>query len=150
MLLVAILFSLFFAVILTAIFALVFRNTGPWSGFWIFFLVVFLFSFIAGQWVTPVGPEAYGYYWMPGLLAAIIVATLMAAVATGSKAGRYKRSQNLKKNISSTSYYSHRDQGTGGSPLYSADEDETGVMMGGFFWILLVSLVVVALVGILT
>ncbi|HEY8400928.1 MAG TPA: hypothetical protein VIK89_06685 [Cytophagaceae bacterium] len=147
MLLVAILFSLFFAIIFTGLFAIAFRNTGPWSGFWAFFLVVFLFSFAAGQWVVPIGPHAWGFYWLPGLLAAVIVATQMAAVASGSKASRYKRAQNLKKNISSSSYYSHHDPGTGGSPLYNTDEDETGVILGAFFWTMLVTLMVIALAG---
>lgn len=150
MVMVAIVFSVLYAILLTSIFALIFRNTGPWPGYWIFFIMIFIFSFIAGQWSIPAGPSAWGFYWLPGLLTAVVIATLMAAVAEGDRAGKYRRAQNLKKNISSSSYYSHHDPESGGSPLYPGDEQETGVLLGGFFWILLVALAIIALIGVFT
>jgi hypothetical protein len=76
-----ILFALFYAFILTVIFSLAFKNTGPWGGFWAFFFLLFFVSLGAGEWAAPAGPVAWGYYWAPGLIAAVIFALLLAAVA---------------------------------------------------------------------
>lgn len=127
---IGILFSLFFAVIITVVFSLAFKNTGPWGGFWIFFILMFFISFGAGEWAAQRGPSAWGYYWAPGLIAAIVFALVLAATSPGSHAPR----SNLK----------HR------SNVDTKENTEVGfstAVFGVFFWILIVLLALIAIAG---
>lgn len=132
---IGIIFALFFAIILTAIFSLPFRNTGPWGGFWVFFILLFFISLGAGEWAAPRGPSAWGYYWAPGLIAAVIFALLLAAAAPGSS------SKPRKRNLKST------------APTQEMiDESEEAIVattvIGIFFWILIIALALIAIAGI--
>ncbi|SDM82729.1 hypothetical protein [Pedobacter antarcticus] len=49
-----------------------------------FFLPSFFIALGAGEWVAPSGSIAWGYYWAPGLLAAITFALVIAAAAPSS------------------------------------------------------------------
>jgi hypothetical protein len=134
MVFIGILFALFYAVILTAVFSLIFRNTGPWSGFWIFFFLLFFVSLGAGQWAAPLGPVAWGYYWVPGLFAAIIFALVLAAVSPAPPLSR-------KINNSQT-----------GNNITTAKTGEEGAaaavaVFGIFFWILMIILIMGAIAG---
>lgn len=127
---IGILFSLFFAVIITVVFSLAFKNTGPWGGFWVFFILMFFISFGAGEWAAQRGPSAWGYYWAPGLIAAIVFALVLAATSPGSHAPR----SNLK----------HR------SNVDTKENTEVGfstAVFGVFFWILIVLLALIAIAG---
>lgn len=125
-----ILFSLFFAVIITAIFSLAFKNTGPWGGFWVFFILMFFVSLGAGEWAAQRGPSAWGYYWAPGLLAAIIFALILAATSPGTHTRRtdlkHKSNTNIKENT---------------------DVAVSTAIFGVFFWILIVLLALIAIAG---
>jgi len=74
-----IIFSFVYAVVITAVFTLIFKKNGPWDGFWLLFILVFLASVGAGHWAAPAGPSAWGFHWLPGLVAAFIFALLVAA-----------------------------------------------------------------------
>lgn len=135
---IGILFALLFATILTAFFNLVFKNTGPWSGFWVFFILLFFIAFAAGEWAAPRGPSAWGYYWAPGLIAALVFALVLAAVTPrvpSSSSRKPKRETN---------------PGDLRTPDESEEEVVIGAMMGIFFWILLSVLVLIAIVGVAT
>lgn len=85
-----IIFSLLYAVIITAVFHLLFKKSGPWAGFWLLFILVFLASVGAGRWVTPTGPAAWGFHWLPGLVAAILFALLVAAATPEARPAKGK------------------------------------------------------------
>lgn len=123
---VGILFALFYAIVITSIFTLIFRNTGPWKGSWIFFFLIFLIALGAGEWTLPIGPAVWGYYWIPGLIAAIILALLLAAATPVSVSG---------KDITDRDKI-EKDQIT-----------EETMIIGMFFWILIIILLLVALGG---
>ena len=127
-----------FATILTAFFNLVFKNTGPWSGFWVFFILLFFIAFAAGEWAAPRGPSAWGYYWAPGLIAALVFALVLAAVTprVPSSAGRRPKRETHPGDLQ--------------TPDESEEDVVIGAMMGIFFWILLSVLVLIAIVGVAT
>ncbi|MES2652405.1 MAG: hypothetical protein V4663_11735 [Bacteroidota bacterium] len=128
---VGILFSLLFAAILTALFSLAFKNTGPWSGFWMFFILLFFVSLGAGEWAAHRGPSAWGYYWAPGLLAAIIFALVLAAASPKSTLSQNKKTKPDTK-------------------LEAPVEEEmvvVSVIAGIFFWILILALIIIAISG---
>lgn len=135
---IGILFALLFATILTAFFNLAFKNTGPWNGFWVFFILLFFIALAAGEWAAPRGPSAWGYYWAPGLIAALIFALILAAVTPGVP---HSASRKPKK-------------GTNSGDLQTPDESEEDIVisaiMGVFFWILLSVLVLIAIAGVAT
>ena len=127
---IGVLFSLFFAVIITAVFSLAFRNTGPWGGFWVFFILMFFISFAAGEWAAQRGPSAWGYYWAPGLIAAIVFALVLAAASPGSHDPR--RSLKHRSDVDT--------------------KENTGIVVsaavfGIFFWMLIVILALIAIAG---
>ena len=80
-----ILFSILVGVLLTAIILLSLRRQRTWNEFLVFFLVIFLAAWAGGLWVIPVGPSAWGVYWVPILFAGLMFALLLAATAPPSK-----------------------------------------------------------------
>jgi len=131
---IGILFALFFALIITSIFSFVVRRTGPWSGFWVFFILLFFISLGAGEWAAPRGPVAWGYYWAPGLIAALIFALVLAAATpTPRSSQRLYRKSDIKK-----------DNTRGNEDI----EDGAAVVLDIFFWVLIVILIIAAIAGI--
>jgi hypothetical protein len=126
---IGILFSLFFAIILTALFSLVFKNTGPWGGFWIFFILLFFIALGAGEWAAPRGPAIWGYYWAPGLIAAIIFALLLAAAGAASSSSE------------------NRSKSTDAEKIDEEEEVVITTVIGVFFWVLIGILAIIALTG---
>jgi hypothetical protein len=127
MIFVGIIFALFFAFILTVSFSFLFRNTGPWNSFWVFFFLVFLMALGTGEWAAPVGPSAWGYYWVPGLIAGIIIALALAAVKPISRPFR-----KINPDISET----------------DRANEETALKIGLFVWILIILLMLLSVCGI--
>jgi hypothetical protein len=127
---IGIFFSLFFAIMLTAIFSLAFRNTGPWRGFWVFFILLFFVALGAGEWAAPRGPAAWGYYWVPGLLAAVILSLILAAAAPSSP-------RKLRRTA------------TGPEEDLPGETAATLAVIGVFFWCLIFVLLAVVISGLL-
>lgn len=72
------LFALITAVILTAVYAAVARPT-RFSRILTFAGVVFLGSWAGGLWVSPVGHQLWGVYWLAFFWVGLLVALMMAA-----------------------------------------------------------------------
>ena len=122
---VAILFSLFFAALITALFYLLLEN--PLKKWGVFFVIIFLVYFSATRWMVHAGPPAYGHYWLPAFVVAVLVAVLMAALypKQNKRVPREKVSQGL----------------------YKGDESEETIAMGAFFWIFLLMLLITAFIS---
>lgn len=41
-----------------------FKRRGPWNAFWVFLLLLVLASWGGRLWLTPAGPEFWGYGWL--------------------------------------------------------------------------------------
>lgn len=80
-----IIFSFLYATGITAVFTLIFKKNGPWDGFWLLFILLFLAAIAAGRWVTAIGPTAWGFHWLPGFIAALLFALLVAAATPDPK-----------------------------------------------------------------
>jgi len=127
---IGILFALVYAALLVLLFAKVFRNTGPWKGPWVFFFLVFLVALGAGEWAAPVGPVAWGYYWVPGLVAGAILALVLAAVGPVSRS---------LQNVEESEHLSETDKGN----------EEPALVVTVFFWLLVLALLILAAGGII-
>ncbi len=124
MILTDILFAMVVAVGLTLIFAKLLRNVGPWALWWMFLLLVFLAAWAGGVWITPVGPQLFGRYWLPFLLAGLFFALLLAAAAPVSPPRTEEAAQ-----------------------LVAQAEEATSTGVSIFFWILLLALIVAIVVA---
>jgi hypothetical protein len=80
-------FAIAIALIVVLLFSLVFRYRGPWNNVLWFFVVVLMGTWAGGVWLTPVGPAVGGFYWLPFLMAGLIVSLLLAATAIPSREG---------------------------------------------------------------
>lgn len=115
---VAFLISLFFRFLL--------KTKGPWGNFWAFFIIILLAVFAADAWIGPVGPYIYDeIYWVPPLAVGLLVALLLAATAPSPKAR-----EKLKL---------HKED--------LAEDQDTAVVFGTFFWFLLVAMVFLIVLG---
>lgn len=123
MILTNIIFSLVYAVVITAVFTLIFKKNGPWDGFWLLFILVFLASLVTGRWVSQTGPVAWGFHWLPGLIAATVFALLVAAATPDPGKHGYKVDEPTEVNALAVNF---------------------------FFIILLIILVILAITGVLT
>ena len=56
------------------------RHRGPWNHELPLFVVLFLAIWAGGIWVAPFGPSMGNIYWLPFVLTAVLIATLIAAV----------------------------------------------------------------------
>lgn len=157
MVFVGVLFALFYALLLTFVFAVIIGNTGPWRGFWAFFFIIFFIAFAAGEWVTPLGPPLWGYYWLPGLMVALIFALLIVALTPSNSNKNIeeenrtdkKSREDVKREITPTSYYSPHSATPRGERLYKGNESTETIALGGFFWLLITTLFLVAIAGVI-
>jgi hypothetical protein len=140
--------SFFIAALLTVIFAGFLRAPGPWRGFWIFFIIMFFVALAASEWIKPVGSQVWGYYWIPGLFAALIFAVLLAAVTPkgpGKNKSKFFSKENKDSNVPNT-YYSPAEANAS-TTIYKGDEPANRVVLGGFFWIFIIFLLIAVLAG---
>lgn len=141
-----IIISFIIAAFATSFFAGFLRAAGPWKGFWGFFIIIFGVSLAASEWVTPIGPSTYGYYWIPGIFVAAIFAVLLAAVTPKgkNKSIKEKDPENGNPNLTKI-YYSPKDEPK--KRIYQGDEPSSSVALGGFFWIFITLLTLIVIIG---
>ncbi len=119
-----VLFTIFIAFLVGALFFYIFKSTGPWGTFWSFLLILILAGLAGSFWVDPVGPVFWDVAWVPVLFVVFVFALLMAAATPPSRSG--------KKDVANP----------------EPSEDEAGALaIGGFFWILMSILLIIALWG---
>lgn len=86
MFLLDLLFALIIALILATVLSAGYRRrrataAGAWPLFLIFFLLLLFATWAGGIWLVPFGPLFMGAYWMPFIVAGIIVWLLIAVLA---------------------------------------------------------------------
>jgi hypothetical protein len=128
-LLIMSIFNLFYlivtALVLTFVFTYFFRIRGPWGSFWTFLAVLFLGIWAVSLWITPFGPAWRDIYWLPPLVIGLTLALLLAAAVPSPKAREI-----IQKELN--------EPGTGRT---------TGLILGTFFWLLLIVLILIILAG---
>lgn len=140
------------AVVIAVIFIVFLKKAGPWGSFWTFFIILFLGVLAASVWVRPVGPDLWGFYWVPGLLTGLIIAFLLAAAGSVASPPGGSDADDNKVNEYQKSQY--QDDKPGYNPRdadpkrpYFQGEGRRSVIMGAFFWILLLFLLLIAILG---
>lgn len=115
--------ALAIAGLVSAAFTLLFGRRGPWASLPIFFLLIFLAAWAGGVWITPIGPSVVGVYWLPFLVVAVLFAFLLAAVTPPERPPQSRLE----------AWEQARDMAA------------TALAVETFFWLLLISLVIVIL-----
>ena len=110
------------AALLSLIFAIGFRTRGPWGSILVFFAVIFLSSWAGGLWLPSMGPPLWGVYWIPFLLAGVIIALVLIATVAPERPK------------STVKLVEPGEQATAAGRARS--------VLGIFFWILIAALVV--------
>lgn len=132
MFLIDILFAAVIGLLLTLLFGFGLGRKGPWSSALIFFLIVFLASWAIGTIVEDSGPNIMGFYFVPFLIGAIIVALLLAA-ATPIR------------------LYHHREKMVEtDKPEQRGTEEEPSTFdsaYDGFFWAFMIFLLIMIILG---
>lgn len=151
-------FALVYAIIFTVIFGYAINKRGNWKNVWFIFVIIFLAAFAAGVWVIPIGPEVGGYYWLPGLVIAIIFAVLLAAVSpasrtvnesnerTASDKAKKREKADVQKELTAASYYSTKATPKG-EDMNEAQEEKDVVVISSFIWIIMTILLALAIAG---
>jgi hypothetical protein len=88
MLLLDLMVALAVALLVTAIFAAGLRGRSVWPNWLVFFGLVLLAAWAGGVWIRPVGPPAWGVYWVPFLLVGLVIALLLAVTLEPERAQR--------------------------------------------------------------
>jgi hypothetical protein len=123
MILSTLLAALIFALLFTLIFSLGLRRRGPWDNFWLFFVIVFLAVLAGGLWITPSGPLTWGVHWLPMFFIALLVSLLLASATP------------VRKPRTMTEAMKRADE-----------EDAVVAVLGIFFWVMIISFLVVIVV----
>lgn len=126
-----ILLGLFYLTGLAAIITFIFRKflsaRGPWGSFWTFFTIVLLAVLASDLWIGPIGPYYADVYWLPPLIVGVLIAFLLSATTPPGKP--LTRNEKLS-----------------GEKL---EGQETAVVIGNFFWFLLVLMLILVVLGFL-
>ncbi len=124
MILAEVIFSIITAIVIGILFYYVFKSTGPWGTFWSFLLILILVGLATSAWIEPIGPVFYNVAWIPILFVILLFAFFLAAA---SEPGRYRK-----------------------LPRTEAEEEEerAGAVLGIFFWIFILFLLIATIWGI--
>jgi len=131
MFIIDILFAAVIGLLLTLLFGFGLGRKGPWSSALIFFLIVFMASWAVGNMAEGLGPEIGGFYYVPYLIGAIIIALLLAA-ATPFRLYHHRESIIEKEERKLA-------EGQERSPFDAAYDK--------FFWAFLVALLILIILG---
>lgn len=139
-----ILFILIIAAIVGGIFYYGFGRRGPVGAFWAFLLILFLAGLAGRLWITPAGPEVWGFAWLPLIFWVFIIALLIAA-ATPEADEDVDPARDQERIVSQTdATRSARDR-----RIAEDRVESTGAVavFGIFFWMLLLFLIIAIIAG---
>lgn len=148
---ISLLFAVFYAIIMTSLLVTLFGSVRNWRSSWPLFVIILFGVLAAAIWITPVGPAIWGYYWLPGLLVAVIFALLLAAALPGRKSGKEKKEENREseKKVNHSPGYHRSPAAESPKGVYRGDETIGNVMLGGVLWIVIVVLSLIVMAGFL-
>jgi hypothetical protein len=127
MIIVESLFALVVSLFLTVVFVVIGRRAKSKRWVIVFFLLVFFSAWAGGVWITPLGPSILGVYWLSFFVIGLIFAlTLLAIAAFHSPPLR---------------------SGAGGIQRDVKEAHEMESVLGTFFWILLLTFILVIVLG---
>lgn len=122
-LIVAFIVAIIFGVILAAVIGWERPGrTGFWPAMLFVFLIIFFTAWAGGIWLIPMGPPIGGSYWLAFVVVGLLVALILAAVVPNRR---------------------------GKSTVRFVEEEEVReaeAVLGGFFWLLILALVVAVLI----
>ncbi len=119
------------AILVGILFYYIFKTSGPWGTFWSFLLILILGGLAAAAWVEPVGPVYYDVAWIPTLFVILMFALFLAA-ATPS----YRRDARA------------REAARAEAETEPVTTEPEGAIVGAFFWVLLIFLLIAAIWGV--
>ncbi len=119
--------AFFIAIILSVFLVSVFGwqrpgRTGFWPAMLFIFLIIFLASWAGGVWITPMGPTLGGVYWLSFVFVAIIAALFLMALIPPRRTSSVKLEEE------------------------SRSVEETEAVLGAFFWLFIIALVVAIII----
>ncbi len=82
MLLINFLFAFLIALVLSTVLIKIYFGKWEWPRFAFVFLLLFFTVWAAGIWITPVGPQLYGAYWLIYVITGLMIALMFAAFFT--------------------------------------------------------------------
>lgn len=128
------------SVLLTLIFVFGLKTKGPWGSSWSFFIVVILSLSMVSLWVPPAGPTWMGAAWIDLIVTGLLVSFVMSAVTPS----RYANTKQVKHDgspdddIYDSNAYREKKFG---------NQNKDIVHVGGFFWMLLLVLCLLIIIG---
>lgn len=128
------------SVLLTLVFVFGLKTKGPWGSSWTFFIVVILSMSMVSLWVPPAGPVWMGAAWIDLIVTGLLVSFVMSAV-TPSRYSKTRKGTNdnaLEDDGYETSYREEK---------FDKNQTKDIVRVGGFFWMLLLVLCVLIIIG---
>lgn len=127
------------AILISALFYYAFNARGPWGSFWSFFLVLLLIIWAASLWVRPIGPVYWGVAWIPLFFVGLLFALLLAAIPTSDTRDIIREDEiaeaERERQVNPTEAERRRDI------------NRTAATVSGTFWILMVILLLVIIIG---
>ncbi len=123
------LIALAVAIFVMLVLMFLFRLEGPRSRMLLVALAVFLAAWVGGLWLTPFGPTIRGAYWAPFLAVGLVFALIWLAIAPWPRRGGPRRPP--------------PPEAPSGEPTTLAEE----VAISGFFWLLILVLCGLIVVG---
>lgn len=142
MTLIGIVATIIFSMLFTGVFVFGLRTKGPWGSGWTFFIVIALTLSAVSVWVPPAGPVWYGAAWFDLLITGLLISFILSAV-TPSHA-EYRRSMYESDVLSGDDIMDNHNRATGHKHDH---QQKTLIAAGSFFWMLLLFLCVLIIMG---
>jgi len=112
------------AALVGIVFYYIFKTTGPWGSFLAFILILILAGIAAEAWIPDAGPVYYDVAWIPTLFVIILFPLLLASASPP-----------------------RRDLETRSAAAETPVESREASVLGVFFWIFMIFLLVAVLFG---
>lgn len=116
---------LLIAIVIGSVFYYGFKRRGPWNLLWVF-LILFLVAWAGRLWIAPADPVNWGYAWLPVIFWVLLIALLIAAASPGEDRRTAKGNPDNREEVAET----------GGKTVF-----------GIFFWLLLLALTTIIIIG---
>lgn len=140
--------AILIAIFISAIFYFALNARGPWGSLWTFFLVLLLVVWAASLWVRPIGPVYWGIAWIPLFFVGILMALLLAAIpAYGTREAEIEDTGEDVIIVEEKSRVAENPQIDPAEAERRSEINRTAATVTGTFWVLLVILLIVIILG---